>query len=362
MEDAHISIPNFAPGISLFGVLDGHGGKGVSQVAAKILPDLIKEHPSFNSNPPNYNNALNGAFLEMDEYLRTRKGCVEALDMDHSPVNDDYEFIEKKPNGDAVAPCDNMGTTCVIALIFPRRIVVANLGDSRCVLSARISIDADEGGGTVICVPLTHDHKPGVPEEGARIVNAGGLIMRDMLGGYRINGGLNVSRCFGDFAYKKGEGPPQEQMISPVPDIRHYDFSNIQDICIILACDGIFERNTNEDVAHYVQKRLHPSMASKITGTLASKISAQLMAERLSEIGVKLCDASMCTYEERFSFEPQLRFTGQDNMTTLLVHVNLPVNTSGVAEELSPVFYDMDEEEVNLVVANEPRTAETLDS
>jgi len=328
MEDAHILMPDFAPGIALFGVLDGHGGKGVSNVAAQVLPTIIRKHPSFNSNPPDYSKALSESFLEMDEHFRTQAGTQQVKDMNTINTSDDFEFIEKAPDGESVSPCDNMGTTCVVALVFPCKVIVANLGDSRCILAARTSsMNEDERGEEEICVPLSSDHKPGVSEEGIRIVNAGGLVMRDMLGGFRINGGLNVSRCFGDFSYKKNKGPPEEQMISPVPDIREYPFGHLNDICIILACDGIFERNTNEDVVNFALTRMN----------LNGEFSPRSMAERLCDIAVSLCDSSMCTFEERFSFEPKLRFSGQDNMTTTFVYINSS-SANDIASETSPMY------------------------
>jgi len=35
MEDAHLSLTNFSPGISLFGVFDGHGGIFILEILVK---------------------------------------------------------------------------------------------------------------------------------------------------------------------------------------------------------------------------------------------------------------------------------------------------------------------------------------
>jgi protein phosphatase 1G len=47
-------------------------------------------------------------------------------------------------------------------------------------------------------VPLSEDHKPDCPIEESRIKKAGGVITMG-----RVNGGLNLTRSFGDFDYKR---------------------------------------------------------------------------------------------------------------------------------------------------------------
>lgn len=79
-------------------------------------------------------------------------------------------------------PGSDSGTTAVVALIRGRQLIVANAGDSRCVVS--------EGGRAV---DMSYDHKPEDEVELARIKNAGGKVTMDG----RVNGGLNLSRAIG---------------------------------------------------------------------------------------------------------------------------------------------------------------------
>lgn len=80
-------------------------------------------------------------------------------------------------------PGEGSGTTAVMALLRGgRHLFVANVGDSRAVLSRR---------GTAL--DLSNDHKPEDPVELARITGAGGRVTPDG----RVNGGLNLSRAFG---------------------------------------------------------------------------------------------------------------------------------------------------------------------
>lgn len=78
------------------------------------------------------------------------------------------------------------------------------LGDSRAVLARK----GQPAFGT-------EDHKPFLPKERDRIVNAGGSVMIQ-----RVNGSLAVSRALGDFEYKAVPGlDATKQLVSPEPDI-----------------------------------------------------------------------------------------------------------------------------------------------
>jgi serine/threonine protein phosphatase PrpC len=56
----------------------------------------------------------------------------------------------------------------------------------------------------------------------------------------RVNGGLNLSRSFGDFNYKRNNTLTwTEQMITCKPDVKVVERST-QDEFIIVGCDGIW--------------------------------------------------------------------------------------------------------------------------
>jgi|688.fasta_scaffold354380_2 serine/threonine protein phosphatase PrpC len=58
----------------------------------------------------------------------------------------------------------------------------------------------------------------------------------------RVNGGLNLTRSFADFDYKKNKGLPyDEQMITCNPDIEEYEVTD-KDEFIVVGCDGIWEK------------------------------------------------------------------------------------------------------------------------
>ena len=58
----------------------------------------------------------------------------------------------------------------------------------------------------------------------------------------RVNGGLNLSRSFGDFDYKQNKNLGyDEQMITCKPDIKQVN-RQTNDQFILIGCDGIWER------------------------------------------------------------------------------------------------------------------------
>jgi serine/threonine protein phosphatase PrpC len=174
---------------------------------------------------------------------------------DHNDVDDeDYKWQQT-----------NSGTTAIVVMLTPMWIVCANAGDSR-------SVYSKQGNCTI---PLSYDHKPDDEAEERRIYDAGGFVR-----GGRVEGDLAVSRGFGDFRFKKEElyeamdsGPihfsdydemknlskkkglvgsasvvsPEDQKVTPMPDLVVQSRNKEHDEFIILACDGIFDVQTNHE-------------------------------------------------------------------------------------------------------------------
>lgn len=82
---------------------------------------------------------------------------------------------------------------------------------------------------------------------------AGGVVTKDG----RVNCGLNLSRAIGDHSYKQNkELPLSEQMITSLPDIVHLEIDTEQDEFMVLACDGIWNFMSSQEVCDYVSVRL----------------------------------------------------------------------------------------------------------
>lgn len=235
MEDAHTAVIGLPYGLkdwSFFAVFDGHAGAKVSAFCAEQLLEHIIANEDFRGKldvtdgtevQPSLEDVKKGiktGFLKLDEMMRTMPEMVSGE--------------------------DKSGSTAVCCIVSPQHIFFANCGDSRAVLCRNGK-----------CSFATRDHKPVNPEEKERIQNAGGSVMIQ-----RVNGSLAVSRALGDFEYKNVEGKgPCEQLVSPEPEIFIEDRSP-EDQFLVLACDGIWDVMTNEELCAFVESRM------KITDSL----------------------------------------------------------------------------------------------
>ncbi len=144
-------------------------------------------------------------------------------------------------NNMETGPGKASGCTAVVSLLVGRELYVANAGDSRCVVCR---------GGKV--VEMSFDHKPEDDIEFQRIRKAGGRVTLDG----RVNGGLNLSRAIGDHGYKMNkELSAEEQMISALPDLKCLTLEP-EDEFMVLACDGIWNYMSNEEVVGFVRYRI----------------------------------------------------------------------------------------------------------
>lgn len=225
MEDAHcamIGLPGQLKDWSFFAVFDGHAGARVSAYCAEKLLEAIISNDNFGhieeGCEPNHDGVESGiktGFLHLDEQLRA---------------------LPEISNGE-----DKSGSTAVCALISPRQVFFANCGDSRAAFSrcGRVALS-------------TRDHKPGNPVEKKRIQDAGGSVMIQ-----RVNGSLAVSRALGDFEYKNVPGRgPCEQLVSPEPEVYAEERDIETDEFLVLACDGIWDVMTNEELCDFVRDRM----------------------------------------------------------------------------------------------------------
>uniref|UniRef100_A0A8C7YGN8 Protein phosphatase, Mg2+/Mn2+ dependent, 1Bb n=1 Tax=Oryzias sinensis TaxID=183150 RepID=A0A8C7YGN8_9TELE len=161
---------------------------------------------------------IRSGFLNIDEYMRNFSDLRQGL--------------------------DRSGSTAVCVLLSPTHLYFINCGDSRAVLSR----DGKVGFST-------QDHKPCNPREKERIQNAGGSVMIQ-----RVNGSLAVSRALGDYDYKCVDGKgPTEQLVSPEPEVCVLERAAEGDEFVVLACDGIWDVMSNEELCEFVRSRLLPN-------------------------------------------------------------------------------------------------------
>lgn len=231
MEDAHCAVLGLPYGLkdwSFFAVFDGHAGARVSAHCAENLLDAITQGEEFRC-------SASACVAEENE-----KSAVDSV---KRGIHDGFLRLDEKMRlmPEMQSGEDKSGSTAVCALISPHHIFIANCGDSRAVLSRDFK-----------AMFSTLDHKPMNPSEKERIQNAGGSVMIQ-----RVNGSLAVSRALGDFEYKQVEGKgPCEQLVSPEPEIFVEERDHERDEFLILACDGVWDVMSNDELCDFIRSRL----------------------------------------------------------------------------------------------------------
>lgn len=100
-------------------------------------------------------------------------------------------------------------------------------------------------------VEMSVDHKPECQVEIDRITKAGSTITEG-----RVDGNLNLTRSIGDLKYKGRDHISQEeQAITANPDTYCFDITDDIDF-IIMGCDGIWEKKSNEEMVAWVYHKL----------------------------------------------------------------------------------------------------------
>ncbi|KAL4039113.1 hypothetical protein IC575_002756 [Cucumis melo] len=320
MEDAfqHAACLDLDTSTSFFGVYDGHGGKAVSKFCAKYLHRQVLKHESYMAG--DLGTSLQKAFLRMDEMMRGQRGWRELAilgdKMDKisgmiegfiwSPKGneannqvDDWP-PEEGPHSDFHGP--NAGSTACVAIIRNNQLVVANAGDSRCVISRKGQ-----------AYNLSKDHKPDLEVEKDRILKAGGFIRVG-----RVNGSLNLARAIGDMEFKQNKNMPAEkQIVTANPDITTVELCE-DDEFLVIACDGIWDCMSSQQLVDY--------------------IGDQLKSEnRLSVVCERVFDRCLA---------PTAGGEGCDNMTMILVQFKKPfsnpenVNAASTSAEEPPSSFN----------------------
>jgi protein phosphatase 2C family protein 2/3 len=228
-EDEYVALLNMGfkkEKVGLFAVFDGHGGPAVSKMLEKEMPRMLKSRTK-TPNEAGLRKAIKEVFLDVDE-----------------------KIIRRKMKG---------GSTGVVAMVTDDKLIVGSVGDSRCLV-------CDNGKK----YEMTRDHEIDDSEEEERILQAGYRPYIDSDNELRIEG-LNMSRSFGDIELKKNVSLGMtEQAVIAVPRIRSMELRSTLEFMVV-ACDGVFEVMTNQDVVSYVRKALKSRTAEATACGLAKK-------------------------------------------------------------------------------------------
>ena len=238
------------PNCSFFGLYDGHGGSKACDFLRDNLHKYIINDKYFPSNPQK---AIANGFIYAEKlFFKNYTGR------------------------------DSSGSCAIVILIIENRCYIANVGDSRAVLSAK--------NGTKF-YPLSRDHRPGDEKEYKRILDAGGKIYKteyeygnlntnrnstytrnsnynnnnkNYINNNRINinnnrnssvvgplrvspGKLSVSRTIGDIEAKDPKFGGNPNVIISIPEIKYFDNTDKNDF-ILIFCDGVYEKLKNKDI------------------------------------------------------------------------------------------------------------------
>jgi len=222
--------------VGMFGVYDGHGGvRAAEYVKQHLFSNLIK-HPKFITD--------------------TKAAIAETYN------HTDSEFLKADSSQTRDA-----GSTASTAIIVGDRLLVANVGDSRAVISK---------GGQAIAV--SRDHKPDQSDERQRIEDAGGFVM--WAGTWRVGGVLAVSRAFGDKLLK--------QYVVADPEIKEEVVDSSLEF-LILASDGLWDVVTNEEAVAMVKPIQDPQEAAD---KLLQEASKRGSSDNITVVIVRFLDGT----------------------------------------------------------------------
>lgn len=129
---------------------------------------------------------------------------------------------------------------------------------------------------------MNSDHKPEDPAEQARIHEAGGKISKSSVGGVlRVENQLAMTRVLGDFAMDK-------EVVPPMADIIEYP-RNSETSLVVLACDGVWDVMTNEEVALFVVHRASANKLENIASQLLDECLRRRSTDNMSVYIIKVC-------------------------------------------------------------------------
>ena len=239
--------------VYFYGLYDGHGGARCAEFLKQNLHNYI----------------LNDSELLTDTKNVILRSFIRA---------ENAFFEEAKRSG-----LDKSGSCSIISVIVKDKCYIANLGDSRAVLSSN--------KGTRV-FPLSKDHKPFDQAEMARIIQAGGYVYQSnnynsipaTVGPYRVfPGRLSVSRTIGDIYAKLSQYGGNPNVIIPTPDIRNFKITQEHDF-ILICSDGIFDRVDNTQAVECIWGSFRENYNAEIAQkcSIAAKKLMQMAFDRKS--------------------------------------------------------------------------------
>ena len=235
------------PKISYFAIFDGHGGEECSEFLKENYDKYLIENKNF---PFDIKLSMVETFQKIEE-----------------------DFFKLKCKENSFEDSDKSGSCALVAIIFDNKVYIANIGDSRAIMSIN--------GGTKV-KQLTVDHKPDNVKEFERALKTGSKIylddnddpfrdestlefikdkielekMKEIKNNtddekiFRVYpSDLAVMRTIGDIKAKKKEFGGIPGTIINIPDIFIFEINSNNDF-IVMGCDGIYDDLSNEEIVN----------------------------------------------------------------------------------------------------------------
>lgn len=221
---------------SIFAVFDGHGINGhcVSQFLKEHFSTFFTTKDSFITPIPQQ---------QQHDQLFTEKHIHDKLTNTNfikQMCSTADERLRKQKFDSKLS-----GSTGVFVVHIEDKLICYNIGDSRAIY---INSNYEP-------IQITRDHKPNIPEEQKRILNAGGRVAKIQhianIGPYRVwlkkedVPGLAMSRSFGDFI-AKSVGVINE------PEVFEIGIAECKVKAVIIASDGLWEFLSNDTITDIV--------------------------------------------------------------------------------------------------------------
>ncbi|GAV70324.1 PP2C domain-containing protein [Cephalotus follicularis] len=238
MEDAVSIHPFFnnkrnPDGFHFYAVFDGHGCSHVAIRCRDRLHEIVREEVDKNKECIKWKETMERSFERMEkEVVHGHEWCLGSV------ISSNCRCELQTPQ------CDAVGSTAVVAIVTPDKIVVSNCGDSRAVLCRN-----------GVAIPLSSDHKPDRPDELVRIEGAGGRVIYWDIP--RVLGVLAMSRAIGDNYLKP--------YVISKPEVTVMDRTD-EDECLILASDGLWDVLSNETACGVVRMCMRAQKHSSTPG------------------------------------------------------------------------------------------------
>ncbi|KAK7305782.1 hypothetical protein VNO77_43693 [Canavalia gladiata] len=260
MEDSVSVRPSFSrEGFHYFGVFDGHGCSHVATMCKERLHEIVKEEIHTEQENLEWKSTMEHGFARMDDE-------VQSWSQNNQTFTCRCEL--QTPH------CDAVGSTAVVAVVTPDKLVVSNCGDSRAVLCR-------DG----VAIPLSSDHKPDRPDELLRVQAAGGRVI--YWDGPRVLGVLAMSRAIGDNYLKP--------YVISEPEVTVTERTE-EDECLILASDGLWDVVSNDTACGVVRMCLKAQKPPSPPGSPGNDVAADGSDRACSDASILLTKLALARH------------------------------------------------------------------